>query len=143
MQKVEGNFFIAMTREHLYIVEDIDSNAVIIGKSEDPMKRLANLRKMNPHNLRMLHIFPLMGWVEPHLNHIYSPMDQFRIRGEWYKNSPEFMDVVFDYVEGHLYDFLETPFSEMGIEFGMVAHNALREVWEYAFKASQPGIMEE
>jgi hypothetical protein len=68
--------------KHLYIIGEGDGCAVVkIGKSLDPLKRLAELQTGYPRKLRLLYVEPEAGHLERWLHDCFA---EYRQEGEWF-----------------------------------------------------------
>jgi hypothetical protein len=64
-----------------YIIHSFDQDAVKIGRSEDPRRRLAALQCANPSHLTLITV--LEGDREGELHNMFQ---EYRVNGEWFRD---------------------------------------------------------
>lgn len=74
---------------HGYIYFITDGEAVKIGFSEKPLRRLGGLQSGHPKPLRLIGAVPASVMEEVA---IHKRFDHIRIRGEWFRETPELID---------------------------------------------------
>jgi Meiotically up-regulated gene 113 len=81
---------------HLYLIQSAVTEAVKIGRSSDPHKRLRELQTGSPHRLTLLAVFDGKGDLEPSL---HQRLDRWRLKmkGEWF--SPECLAHLPDWIQ--------------------------------------------
>lgn len=76
---------------YIYFVEEVGRQAIKIGRSEDPFRRLGGLGTANPRPLRLLFLIQCLSTahavsLEQKLHKVYA---EYKIHGEWFKRSQE------------------------------------------------------
>ena len=79
---------------NIYFVYDEKSNAVKIGKANDIVQRLGELRVGNPNELILINSIQCNSVEESFLieSQLHQKYKLFHIRGEWFQYIPEFRD---------------------------------------------------
>lgn len=69
--------------DSLYLIQSDVTGAVKIGRSKDPIERLATLQTGAAYRLVMLASFEGQGNLE---NTLHADLMQFRLSGEWFRH---------------------------------------------------------
>ena len=78
--------------ESVYFIVDDTSNAVKIGRSKSPQKRLEALQSNNPNKIRLAKVIPNSGQrLEIHLQDRFSTA---KLNGEWFRLTQEIQDFI-------------------------------------------------
>lgn len=89
-----------MNTTYIYLIRDYKSNAVKIGRSDNPAKRVAELQTGNPYPLELLYSFS----ADPSLEQIiHKELQEYALSGEWFQYCDEVVDVYFGYLTGGRY----------------------------------------
>lgn len=75
--------------DHLYFIESND--AIKIGRSGDPIRRMQQLQSSNAEKLRLIKIFYYKGCYEYYLHWIFQ---HIRLNGEWFEKSNEIYEFI-------------------------------------------------
>ncbi len=99
-----------MIPRHLYVIQSATTGAIKIGRSNDPLKRLAQLQTGSPYRLRIILVVEGGGWREGEIHKKLSawktthanggewfsedaigsiPDDVWELASEWYLNDPD------------------------------------------------------
>lgn len=83
------NFAEEKSEDHLYFIKDGD--AIKVGRSLNPKKRLAQMQTGSKTKLYLLFVAENKGCLE---KNIHSCLKGLHIRGEWYKFTPRVVDLL-------------------------------------------------
>lgn len=84
-----------MATTYVYLISDPKSNAVKIGRSDNPMKRVGELQTGNPNPLSLLSCFAAEPSVE---QTIHKHLEKYSLNGEWFADCDEVMDIYYTYL---------------------------------------------
>jgi len=84
-----------MVTTYVYLISDPKSNAVKIGRSDNPMKRVGELQTGNPNTLSLLSCFAAEPSVE---QIIHKHLEDYSLNGEWFTDCDEVMDIYYTYL---------------------------------------------
>lgn len=74
----------------VYFVQGVDGGPIKIGRSYDPIKRMAALQSASPVQLRML-FTARCGDLDLDESALHARFAQYRLHGEWFEPAPEIL----------------------------------------------------
>ena len=124
-----------MATTYIYLISDPKSNAVKIGRSDNPMKRVAELQTGNPNPLTLLSCFAAEATVE---QVIHVHLKQYSLNGEWFANCDEVLDIYYTYLTNCRYKPQELFDEAIGLlqeskkanDLLMLLYQKQQEGWE-------------
>lgn len=87
-----------VVKSHLYVIEDIESNSIKVGRSKNPNGRIKSLSNANPNKLEFLKIYEKKGELEERVHEALKEAG-LHIRGEWFKNTEDALDIISEIVK--------------------------------------------
>ena len=87
--------YLFFVQRYLYVAAIEGRDLCKIGVSKKPKRRIAGLSSTQPHKANLVKQWPRAGLFEKVIHKIFKPM---RVRGEWFKCDPKFVEWVCDNV---------------------------------------------
>ncbi len=79
----------------IYLIHDPVGRALKIGRSANPIQRLANLQTAHPRsNLKLLGMFAAKSYIEQDL---HKELEEFRLNGEWFEEAGEVIETFLEF----------------------------------------------
>jgi hypothetical protein len=75
----------------IYFIQEPAEDAIKIGYSTEPSRRLSTLQTSHPRDLELLAVWPGDQNLEKQIHERFA---QFRIRGEWFRPAQELLDFI-------------------------------------------------